>query len=64
MSPDIGIRWRQRLPPCARYFNEWRAERDLQSMPVVNTHGVICRDDLLFEIELDACAAASRKVWW
>lgn len=44
-----------RDPSYVRYFNEWCAERNLQAMPVVNTHCVVCRDDLLFEIELDAC---------
>ncbi|MBI5766432.1 MAG: hypothetical protein HZA93_01455 [Verrucomicrobia bacterium] len=47
-----------RLPQYLEHFNAWLAERDLQSMPVVNTHSVVCRDDLLFEIELDACASA------
>lgn len=37
-----------------RYFAAWLAERDLAAMPVVDTHSVVCRDDLLFEIELDA----------
>lgn len=36
------------------FFEEWAAERDLQAMPVVQTHAVVCRDDLLFEIEVDA----------
>ena len=45
-----------RDPSYRRFFNEWCAERNLESMPVVNTHCVVCRDDLLFEIELDACA--------
>ena len=48
-----------RDPALVRHFNEWCAEQELQSMPVVNTHGVICREELLFEIELDACTAAS-----
>ncbi len=47
-----------RDPSYVKYFNEWCAERNLQSMPVVNTHCVVCRDDLLFELELDACTAA------
>lgn len=47
-----------RDPSYVKYFNEWCAERNLQSMPVVNTHCVVCRDDLLFELELDACAVA------
>jgi hypothetical protein len=27
-------------------------------MPVVHTHSVVCRDDLLFEVELDAAVTA------
>ena len=27
-------------------------------MPVVQTHSVVCRDDLLFEIEVEASVAA------
>jgi enamine deaminase RidA (YjgF/YER057c/UK114 family) len=46
-----------RDPAFVHCFNDWRAKRELESLPVVNTHCVICRDDLLFEIELDACAA-------
>ena len=45
-------------PLLKRYFDAWLASRELRSMPVVDTHCVICRDDLLFEIELDACVAA------
>jgi enamine deaminase RidA (YjgF/YER057c/UK114 family) len=37
-----------------RHFAAWLAGHDLRSMPVVDTHSAICRDDLLFEIELDA----------
>jgi enamine deaminase RidA (YjgF/YER057c/UK114 family) len=46
-----------RDPSYLPYFEEWCAERDLQSMPVVQTHSVVCRDDLLFELELDAVVA-------
>jgi enamine deaminase RidA (YjgF/YER057c/UK114 family) len=35
-------------------FAAWCAARELSSMPVVNTHCGICRDDLLFELEADA----------
>jgi enamine deaminase RidA (YjgF/YER057c/UK114 family) len=35
-------------------FDAWLAARGLQAMPVVRVQGDICRDDLLFEIELDA----------
>ncbi len=40
------------------YFDAWLAARDLPQMPVVHTHSVVCRDDLLFELELDAGAPA------
>lgn len=38
-------------------FQRWLKENDLLSMPVVNTCCEICRDDLLFEIEVDAIVA-------
>ena len=38
-------------------FQSWLEVRGLQAMPVVPVHCDICRDDLLFEIELDACTA-------
>jgi len=37
-------------------FERWCALRGLEKMPVVPTHSGICRGDLLFEIELDACS--------
>ena len=40
------------------HFDAWLAERDLRQMPMVPTHSVVCRDDLLFELELDAGAPA------
>ncbi len=48
-----------RDPAFVRHFQAWCAARELNSLPVVNTHCVICRDDLLFEIELDACGPGS-----
>lgn len=44
-----------RDPEYLAFFEDWCAERDLKTMPVVQTHSVVCRDDLLFEIEVDAC---------
>jgi enamine deaminase RidA (YjgF/YER057c/UK114 family) len=38
-------------------FQGWLEENHLLSLPVVNACCEICRDDLLFEIELDAIAA-------
>lgn len=38
---------------------DWLACQKAASMPVVNTRCDICRDDLLFEIELDAIKAGS-----
>ncbi|MDI1249271.1 MAG: RidA family protein [Lacunisphaera sp.] len=37
-----------------KHFDRWLAEHGRQAMPVVHTHSVVCRDDLLFEVELDA----------
>lgn len=40
-----------------RHFAAWVNERELGAMPVVDTCSVVCRGDLLFEIELDAVKA-------
>lgn len=40
-----------------KYFVDWCAERGLENLPVVATRCDICRADLLFELELDACVA-------
>lgn len=39
-----------------RHFAAWQAEHAQGALPVVNTASVVCRDDLLFEIEVDAVA--------
>ena len=39
-------------------FETWCEEHKLSEMPVVPVHCDICRGDLLFEIELDACVSA------
>ncbi len=39
-----------------KIFQCWLEAHDLAAMPIVPVHCDICRDDLLFEIELDACA--------
>lgn len=44
-------------PQDVMVFRNWQAKRGLSAMPVVPVHCDICRDDLLFEIELDACIA-------
>jgi enamine deaminase RidA (YjgF/YER057c/UK114 family) len=41
-------------PTDARAFTEWRAERKLASLRALPARCDICRDDLLFELELDA----------
>jgi enamine deaminase RidA (YjgF/YER057c/UK114 family) len=38
-----------------KIFQSWLEAHGLAAMPVVPVHCDICRDDLLFEIELDAC---------
>lgn len=40
----------------APLFRHYCQETGLPPLPVIVTHNVICRDDLLFEIELDAVA--------
>lgn len=41
----------------AYLLDEYCAEQGLPDMPVAVAHGEICRPDLLFELELDACVA-------
>lgn len=41
------------------YFDRWCASHRLSDLPVVTLPAVVCRDDLLFEIELDAVASSS-----
>lgn len=45
----------------ARLFEEWRAAHPEFSLPVVMAHCDICRDDLLFELELDAWSRSPLK---
>ena len=40
-------------------FQDWLARRELRTLPVVNAVCEICRDDLLFEIEVDAIQAGN-----
>ena len=46
-------------PYFKRHFDAWLAARDLTHLPVVATQCDICRADLLFELELDACVNAA-----
>ncbi|MDO8544337.1 MAG: translation initiation inhibitor [Opitutaceae bacterium] len=45
-------------PAFRPYFVAWCDVRELRQMPVVAVHCDICRDDLLFELELDAALPA------
>ncbi|PTY01160.1 hypothetical protein [Opitutus sp. ER46] len=49
-----------KYPLDAAALEKWQERHDL-ALPAVYVHCDICRDDLLFEIELDACAPASRQ---
>ena len=40
----------------AQLFNDWLGRRGLQDLPLVSTVAAVCRDELLFELELDAAA--------
>jgi enamine deaminase RidA (YjgF/YER057c/UK114 family) len=51
-----------RQPDLQPLFETWCRERDLAALPVVSTHSVVCRDDLLFEIELDSAVSAHRAL--
>lgn len=46
-------------PHLKPYLDAWLDARDLRHLPIVPTHSVVCRDDLLFEIELDAVLPAA-----
>ena len=47
-----------RNPADLPVFEKWCAKLGLKNWPVVTTQAVICRDELLFEIEVDAVAVA------
>ncbi|MBL9211270.1 MAG: hypothetical protein JNL92_12445 [Opitutaceae bacterium] len=47
-----------KAPEYMPAFRAWCADRELAGMPVVPLHADVCRDALLFEIELDAVTAA------
>lgn len=59
-----GMEWRNvtratayyRHAADVRHFQAWQTEHAREALPVVNTASVVCRDDLLFEIEVDAVA--------
>jgi len=46
-----------RNPADAPIFHCWCAKLGLENWPLVTTQAVVCRDELLFEIEVDALAA-------
>ena len=39
-----------------RFFDAWMGEQGLKALPCVSLRADVCRDDLLFELELDAIA--------
>jgi hypothetical protein len=43
-----------------KVFERWRAASGLESWPVICAVDDICRDELLFELELDALRIPSR----
>jgi enamine deaminase RidA (YjgF/YER057c/UK114 family) len=49
-----------RHPSDAPLFREWCAKLGLGDWPLVTTQAVVCRDELLFEIEVDAIAPTDR----
>lgn len=48
-------------PEHAAVFDCWRAQLGLVEWPVVCTQADICRDELLFELELDALGSGEEK---
>lgn len=49
-----------RNPADAPSFRRWCVKLGLENWPLVTAQAVICRDELLFEIELDAIAPVGR----
>lgn len=47
-----------KVPSTQAHFAAWQKKRGLEGMPVFPVHCDICRDDLLFELELDAVRSA------
>jgi enamine deaminase RidA (YjgF/YER057c/UK114 family) len=48
-----------RNPSDAPVFARWCARNGQESWPLITTQATICRDELLFEIELDAASTAA-----
>jgi len=48
-----------RFPEDAEVFEQFRSARGMPVLPVVVAHNVICRGDLLFELEVDAVRTRS-----
>jgi enamine deaminase RidA (YjgF/YER057c/UK114 family) len=48
-------------PADARCFEKWREANGLHSWPVICAQDDICRDELLFELELDALRIPDRS---
>ena len=48
-------------PEHAAVFDQWRARLGLAEWPVIYTQADICRDELLFELEMDALASNAEK---
>jgi enamine deaminase RidA (YjgF/YER057c/UK114 family) len=42
-------------PSYLGFFNTWCVAKQFEQLPVVSVHADVCRHDLLFELELDAC---------
>ncbi len=50
-----------RNPADAPLFRKWCVKLGLENWPLVTTQAVVCRDELLFEIEVDAMAPIGRS---
>lgn len=50
-----------RNPADAPIFRQWCRKLGLEHWPLIITQAVVCRDELLFEIELDAMAAIGKN---
>ena len=50
-----------RNPSDAPIFRRWCVKLGLENWPLITTQAVVCRDELLFEIEVDAMATINRS---
>lgn len=48
-------------PAVKPWFDAWRTAREMRTLPFIAVHCDLCREDLLFELELDAVVPSGRE---